>query len=269
MKKPDEVRRESALLQFFGRHLIALCVTFREKGKPDEAPHFRAYAGTLICIENSILFLTAGHILSELQNALESDTVEILNAVLNDTFGLHRISSLPIPFDLKNESMFFIDDLEEGLDFGVIALKPYYVRLLAANGAVALEEKNWISQHTIKFGAHLMLGLPEEFTSDRINSEGEGSVSPTIFGVERLTSPPDDLPITRHPRFIGKINGNLPLVSVKGMSGGPIFGFNLEPPVRYWVVALQSTWICDRGLVFACPVPVLAALMSDWLRSVE
>jgi hypothetical protein len=44
--------------------------------------------------------------------------------------------------------MFFIDDCEEGLDFGVVALRPYCVRLLAANGLVALDEKNWSHQHT-------------------------------------------------------------------------------------------------------------------------
>ncbi|KAA0070449.1 hypothetical protein [Tardiphaga sp. P9-11] len=264
MKTPDEQRRESEFLQFFGRHLVALCVTFRESDKPNEAPSFRAYAGTLISIEGAIFFLTAGHILSELHDALKSNEVEILNAVLSDNFGAGRISNLPIPFDLKNAPMFFIDDDEEGLDFGVVALRPYYVRLLAANGLVALEEKNWSHQHTIEFDAHLMLGLPVEYTSDRVDAAGEGRVSATMLAVKQLKTLPDGVVATRHPRFVGQISGNLSLSSVKGMSGGPIFGFNFDPPMRYWVVALQSTWLRDRRLVFACPVPVLASMMTTW-----
>jgi hypothetical protein len=53
-----------------------------------------------------------------------------------------------------------------------------------------------------------------------------------------------------------------------GLSGStePIRGFNLTPPMRYWVVALQSTWLRDRRLVFGCPLPVLASLLTGWSR---
>lgn len=148
----------------------------------------------------------------------------------------------------------------------MIALRPYYVNLLAANKMVALAEENWARQHAVHFDLHLMFGLPAEYTSDRVNAEGEGSVSATMFGIKCLNEVPEGIRATRYPRFVGELDPNLALASVRGMSGGPILGFNLTPPIRYWVVALQSTWLRDRRLVFGCPLPVLASLMSGWGR---
>lgn len=146
----------------------------------------------------------------------------------------------------------------------MIALSPYYVRLLAANGAVALEEVNWARQDRVTFDFYAMLGFPEEFVSETVNDAGEGFVYPTMFRVHRLEPPPEDTPVTRHPRFVGRIDQELPLNSVKGMSGGPIFGFTIGEDIRYWVVALQSTWRPTSRIVYGCSLPVLASLMSRW-----
>lgn len=267
MNPVDDKSAEAGVLRFLGRHLVALCVTFRERGKPVERPAFRAYAGTLIYIEGRNFFLTAGHILSELRDALCDDRIEILNAVLGDTFGSALKNKNPIPFVLKSEDMFFVDDADEGLDFGVIILTSYYVGLLAANGSVALAEENWVHQHKIRYDGYLMLGLPAEYTSERVNADGHGTVAATLIPVRRLETPPEGTQETRHPRFVGQLSDNFPLQSVQGMSGGPILGFNFGQPVRYWIIALQSTWLPSRRITFACPLPTLASLMTSWARA--
>lgn len=264
MNTPAFKSREPKAIEFFCRHLVALCITFRlTRSEAEQQPEFRAYAGTLICIRNSIFFLTAGHIIRELEEARESDKVVIQSAVLADTFGWRRICDHPIPFDLKSARLFYIDDDEAALDFGLILLEPCYVRLLAANGVVALEEKNWIYQSTVTFDNYMMLGLPEEFTSSRVSDSGNGFVSPAMFSVRRLGSIPGGTPEACHSRFVGKIDRTLALKSVKGMSGGPIFGFSIGPQIRYWVVALQSSWLPDQRIVFGCPLPVLASLLTE------
>lgn len=251
---------DSEGLQFFCRHLIALCVTYRRKGEDKE--RFAAYSGTLIQLHNAVFFLTAGHILEDLEGARNSSEVEFKSAVLADTFGHKRITNVPIPFDLKGAKFFHVNDEEEGLDFGVIALTSYYVRLLAANGVVALEEVNWVRQDKVTFDFYAMLGVPEEFVSESVNDAGEGLVCPTMFRVHRLEPPPEDTPITRHTRFVGRIDKELALKSVKGMSGGPIFGFSVGKEIRYWVVALQSTWRPSSRIVYGCSLPALASLMK-------
>nr|WP_281722859.1 hypothetical protein [Nitrosomonas nitrosa] len=257
---------DRSALRFFCRHLVGLCVTYRHRDSGHhEHLRFAAYSGTLIRVGDSILFLTAGHVLREVEAARQSAGVEIRDAVLADTFGLRSASGdQPIPFDLLGARLFYIDDEAAGLDFGVIVLSPYYVRLLAANGMVALEEDNWRRQHTVQFDGYAMLGFPEEFTSQRVDALGAGLVSPTMLSVRRLEVPPEGTPPTTYPRFIGEIDRRINIQSIRGMSGGPIFGFRLSPDVRYWVVAIQSSWLPSQRVVFGCSLPILASLMTEW-----
>ena len=190
-------------LQYFCRHLVALCTTAVPKSPNPEKPRFFAGCGTLINIRGHIMFLTAGHILREVERALESDQYDI-TAALADTFGSGRKSDHPIPFDLKSAQFWYVDDEELGLDFGVIFLRPYYVNLLALNGIVALEERNWVRQDNVQFDGYAMLGLPAEFTSEFVTDEGHGVVSPSMFRVHKVADAPNDrasndLPAIRWP----------------------------------------------------------------------
>ena len=261
-------RSESQALAFFCRHLVGLCATFRVMGgDQDQPPVFKAYAGTLIRIGDVVFYLTAGHILREVEEWLASDRVELENAVLADTFGWRRVCDQPVPFDLRSAERFFIDDDDQGLDFGIIRLDPYYVRLLDANGIVALQEENWVRQHTVKFDQYTMLGFPEEFSSTHVDDSGNGVISATMIGVRPVESPPENDRPTRHPRFVGQLNDGLPLRTIRGMSGGPIFGFRFgESETRYWIVALQSSWNQRQGLVYGCRLPLLATILTERLQ---
>ena len=262
---PDEAGADKTL-EFFCRHLVALCVTYREvkNGMPIENQRFFACPGVVICIRGFCSLLTAGHALKDLYTHLEREDIVVESAVLADTFGSEPISEKPIPFDLQNEPRFFIDNKEEGLDFGLVALRPYYVALLAKHGIKALFEENWINQHRVKFDAYTMLGLPEEFV--KYEQDGSlGIVSPTMIGVKALDIPPEGTKPTYYPRFIGQLHENLPLSSIVGMSGGPIFGFRYGPPMAYWMVAIQSSWLRSQRIVFGCPIPILAELLTTWI----
>ena len=259
-------------LEFFCRHLVALCITYRQvrSGIPVEKPSFFACPGVVICIRGFCSFLTAGHALKDLNTHLERGEILVDSAVLADTFGPDAISEKPIPFDLPNEPRFFIDDEKEGLDFGLIALRPYYVGLLAKHGIIALFEENWINQYRVKFDGYTMLGLPEEFITCEKGSPGGdsgivGKVSLTMIGVKAIDRVLGEVNPTTYPRFMGQLHENLPLSSIVGMSGGPIFGFRYGQPMRYWVVAIQSSWLRSHGIVFGCPLPVLAGLLTEWI----
>ena len=255
---------DSQGLSFFCRHLVGLCVTYQRAGS--EKNEFAIYSGTLISIEGVVCFLTAGHILSNLAQVRDSAEIVIANAVLADTFGKDAVSTVPIPFDLKGAHLIHSDDEDEGLDFGVIPLSPYYVNLLAKNGCVAIEEKNWIYQDNVEFHAYAMLGFPEEFASKEIDGYGNAMVSPTMFRVIRLENPPEGARPTRHPRFVGQIDHGT-IESVVGMSGGPIFGFNIgEEGTRFWLVALQSSWNPRTRVVYGCPIPVLGSLLTKAIK---
>lgn len=268
MLETDESRR-TKLLEFFCRHLVGLGVTYRHRNTEDQAmtARFSVSSGTLISIHGSICFLTAGHVLEALDKLRNHEQIEIESAALVDTMGWKRVSDVPIPFDLKSARLFYIDNEEDGLDFGVIALEPHHVGLLAKNGLIALTEERWSQQHTVRFDGFAMLGFPEEFTSGRVSASGDGTLSPVMFGVKRLDAAPEDRAPTNYPQFIGQLDPELPLKSVEGMSGGPIFGFRQEgEELRYWVVALQSSWDRQRRITYGCDLPLLASLMTEWVR---
>jgi hypothetical protein len=196
---------------------------------------------------------------------MDDATVEIRGVALADTFGLGAVTDHPIPFDLHaaRSSFFHVVDDAAGLDFGVVPLNPHHVGLLERHDMVALGEENWLHQHRVAFDGYAMLGLPQQFTSDRLDDSGAAVVAPTVISLRRLDPPPDDLRATTYPRFVGQIDPRLNIGSVVGMSGGPIFGFRRNHELRYWVVAIQSAWLESRRVVFGCSVPVIASIMTE------
>ena len=95
-----------------------------------------------------------------------------------------------------------------------------------------------------------------------------GAVSPTLIFFQKPSVEPENIKKTKYPRFVGQLKKDISINSIVGMSGGPIFGFNLNPPIRYWVVAIQSSWLKDRRITFGCPLPVLANLLTEWTEEV-
>ena len=254
-------------LEFLCRHLVGLCVTYKNTAleEVDLPPRFATCSGTLIFIEGALYFLTAGHVLKELKALRDCEQIQIENASLADVFGAKRISDTPIPFDLKDAPLCFIDDEELGLDFGVIPIGYHHANLLSENGVIALSEKNWIEQDNVKFDGYMMLGFPAELVSERISSSCRVDIQPTMFAVSRLGLTPD-CQATKYPRFVGQVSPDLSLKSLKGMSGGLILGFQTDPQLRYWVVAVQSTWRPETRRVYGCSLPILARLMTNWAR---
>jgi hypothetical protein len=39
--------------------------------------------------------------------------------------------------------------------------------------------------------------------------------------------------------------------------------------MAYWVVAIQSSWLEDQRVIFACPLPVLAKLLTAWIDNLS
>lgn len=261
---PEIMRDSSGLLQFFCRHLVALCITVKDRcaGQTGNQPRFNSYSGTLLRIREATYFLTAGHILKNIYEETKNDRVEICGAVLADSFGPNPVSLQPIPFDLLNEPRSYVDDPEAGLDYGVIQLRQNYSRLLEANGLVFIDEENWRNQPD-NLDGYLMLGLPQTLASKQISKSGEATVEPVIISVQKTGTSIEGRTPTRNPQFVGQIDPQLPLRSIVGMSGGPIFGVKLGPPTQYWIVALQSAWLPSSGVVVGCPLPLLASFLTN------
>jgi hypothetical protein len=93
-----------------------------------------------------LVYFEAPHLIEETER--RAMDVDIGARRRGDTLGWKRVSDVPIPFDLKSARLFYIDNDEDGLDFGVIAIELHHVGLLAKNGVIALTEERWNQQHT-------------------------------------------------------------------------------------------------------------------------
>jgi hypothetical protein len=91
--------------------------------------------------------------------------------------------------------------------------------------------------------------------------------TPTLIPLTRLDELPEGVAATSYPRFVAKIYDNVEFPDIDGMSGGPIFGVgkSSDGKDRYWIVAVQSSWLKSRRITFGCPLPVFAQMVDDAL----
>lgn len=61
-----------------------------------------------------------------------------------------------------------------------------------------------------------------------------------------------------------------PIEDMKGMSGGPIFGFKHQEGkgLRYWLIAAQSSWHPSRRITIGCFVRELAGAIASSMEYV-
>ena len=191
--------------------------------------------------------LTAGHILRDIEGYLKEPRIMIGPWSVIDDFGPGKHHE-PVPFDMISAPRSYVDDDEEGLDFGLVVLNDYYRKLLEANSVVPISKENWIAQSGMEFETHIMLGLPSKFIEGKL-IDGERtpkiltSRAPTMILVKELKETPADIKKKLLLRFIGKIDDKCPLDDIDGMSGGPILGFRRGINNAYWIVAIQSAWL--------------------------
>jgi hypothetical protein len=263
-------------VRFFSRHLVSLSGWYQVT-KPSEAEagqlKFFSYSGFIISFNGLWCLATAGHILENLEQHLREGNILVVRYALLDDFGPKVISHDPIPFDYSRAPKYYIDNEETGLDFALIGLGPYYQGLLQANGIVAISHENWEKQYEVDFGKHMMIGLPQKaIETSSWRSQGkirfEAFVRPMTIDIEKLNELPEGTRETRYPRFIGKINGDLPIDDIDGMSGGPILGFSKEAD-KYWIVAIQSRWLSESKIIFGCPILIIADFVEKMVAETE
>lgn len=258
---------------FLCNHLVALIGTFNPvdaDGQPTGWPEPFIAAGCILSFRGEWGWLTAGHILGSIENKLKNPQIKGLFR-LADTFGPNANNHLQIPFDYESAEKSFIDDDEAGLDYGLIALSTLHKEQMEKNHIQPITEQDWMSLNNIEFDQCFMLGFTKHFISyepqqSPNDSHIQASVQPVVIPITKLDPPPEEFRTT-YPRFVGKINDNFSLDDIRGMSGGPIFGFGKKEQNRYWIVAIQSSWLPTRRVIFGCPIQTVAIPIEAYIRA--
>lgn len=277
---PPHLReRAQEMLAYFCNHLVALGGSYVQldgAGQPVGEPVFFCYSGFILSVRGVWCLVTAGHSIQRLDEDLQTGRKRLTNCCLGDYFGTAPRVAEPTPFVYEDCPKLWIHDPEEGLDFALMLLRPYYRMNLEANGIRAIAEENWIRQDVSACELFAMVGLPtcQVDNPRRLIPYGDrvaGTVNPTLVPVFPVKLHPEDVPPTTFPWFIAEVGAAARLPDLDGMSGGPIFGFFRGPSGewRYWIIAVQSRWLQDRRVLFTCPVSVFAGLVEQQLQHYE
>ncbi len=257
---------DKAFLKHLGQHLVAMCgsyVHLNDKGDPVQPPTFYSYTGTVVEILGHWCIATAGHCLQKLEEANNHKKILIETQILADYFGPNATNNTPIPFKPLEEGFLYVD--ENGLDFGLVVLSDLWRQNLARNGIMPFTSKQWYFPTDHKFESYAIVGFPDEYTGGASSLDTKsmiGHVKPSYVPLDRL---PDDTQET-FPQFKAEILDKGNQQSIKGMSGGPIFGFFHEAgEVKYLLVAIQSRWD-KRSIVFGCPIQTMMKCLEQKLR---
>jgi hypothetical protein len=255
------------------RHLVCLGVRFTRldsQGNSDGMEYLCPCSCFVISVRDRWFLVTAGHVLKELDQAVRQKKIRVESSFLADFFGKRSAVRYPTPFPYEDMPKHYIDD--DGLDLGFIPLRDLFKEGMRKN-IIPISEKHWCRRHDLEIAAYWMLGFPGEvhgWFNKPINA-GEDRISvaaPVIISAEEIRDIAEIptsvvIPSTTFPRFIGRINLEIPF-DIKGMSGGPIFGLieTADGKVGYTVIALQSSWYEDSRIILGCPIHVFGKIID-------
>ena len=279
MKAGEMSMGEPNMVDYLAKHLVGIGATQVHGDPPVENVFF--IVGSVASIKDEWFFVTAGHCLAELEEAIKSSRVE--NFRLVDYMGQQARYKSPIPFDYGGSFKQFHHDERSGVDAGFVHIRSFYRRQLEANGIVAHDEVQWNRQPE-KFQAAWMMGIPSSTVKRRDDETYWFSTS--MIPLEILDSTPqkfiDDSPgdLTDRERslrdrlFYARFPGDIDLPKndrgdddIKGMSGGPILGFaDSMGTLKYWIAAVQSCWYPTSRLIRGTPFPLIGDTMEGYLN---
>lgn len=243
-----QIDGQSEALRLLSNHLVGLGYW---KGDSELNGEYEVCSGFLLEISGVTFVVTAGHVANGIRNLLAKGFLHKPHLV--DIFGTDCKDQHRVPIPLSASYIASVDD-DDGFDCGLVLVPPTCVRMLEFNGIRALHEKDWATLEREDFERYVLVGIPTQ----RI--EGEEALKIEVVGlpVERLPSPP-----TGHEKSVDRFAGRLlvlpPSGELDGLSGGPIFGLRREgATIRYFIVAIQSSWVRSKGIVFGCPLNVAA-----------
>jgi hypothetical protein len=214
--------------------------------KGDESHHY-VFSTFVISIEDGWFLITAGHCLKEIEDILKAGYF-IEKGELLDFVNINSTYSHSVPFNFEASFSGHMGDNK--YDYGIIYLEDHYKRLLEANGVKALDEEVWEKQPDDP-DFYLLLGVPGQLTEV---TEDKITITTALYSVTKCEKTPEEFEKTDAPTFYGKIHLDDNSLSIKGMSGGPLFSFKSTDSgeLKYWLCAVQSRWIQPKKLIAAC-----------------
>jgi hypothetical protein len=239
-----------------GKCIVSLFLVCQFKG--ERVPRHYAFTGFLYRREFYAYWITAGHVVKEIERILDHEKLESCWAELSDRAGPDEECSVVIA---PEELRLMISLNEQGIDLGFLLLRQLYYECLAAVPEnMFIDADSLGSESYLDYRGVYLLGCPFD-SQEVIDTELSNSTKRSVR-IENLCLPvepvriPDQIP-SEHGSFWDNPNafygrllpfsdtGSRGVQLIEGMSGGPIF--SLEPSglerVTPRLIGVQSSWL--------------------------
>ena len=262
-----------SLLQWFKLHIVGLLLA----GSVDHQFQYSFYTGFLLEHTNRLLWLSAGHVVEEIESALSSDRFRVSQFCWLDNYEDPKAPAVPV----HRRDMPMHSWKQSSLDLGVVLPSLLDTGNLLRNEKLQLmEERVWRNLAQANPEGFYAIGYPRPWTTHT-----QKQVSPTqalhslradlaCLPLAETTSPappPDDRWLDT-AAFYGKIlpfpdMPDFEVDDIKGMSGGPVLSVerNKDGRIVYRLVGIVQSWYPSQGIVRAEPIARVAETIEAWL----
>jgi len=265
----------SVLIKAFKKHIIPLLVA----GTVDQESQYNIYTGILLKHGETIVWLTAGHVVDELIKFLSSSRFKLTSIAWLDGYEITKAESVPLHrTDVPMKSWCDI-----GLDVGIILPSILDVGNLLRNDNVRpIDALIWKNLNQASPEGYYAIGFPRPWchrsqtpvSNNKVLNLVEANFAclplkeippPPEFGGDPAWSNPEAfygqiLPYPDYPQF--------DLEDTKGMSGGPILSVERDPDgrIRYRLVGIIQSFARGQSIFRAEPIKQVAEVIDSWLE---
>ena len=270
----QSIHSATILLKAFKSHIIPLLVA----GSVNNKTQYNVYTGILLKHNQTMIWLTAGHVVDELQQLLSSSAFNLSVMTWLDRYEVKsaegvRLHRTDIPMKSWRVS---------GLDVGVVIPSILDVgNILQNDKVIPINAKIWKNLSQANPEGYYAVGFPRPWST---HSQKPFSNHKTLHSVKadivclplEEISPPsefsDDPIWSNSEAFYGKIlpftdDPKFEVDDVKGMSGGPILSVERDSDgqIRYRLVGVIQSWAAAQSIIRAEPIHRVSQVIDSWL----
>ena len=258
---------DEQFLRRLARHCVAVVWEDRAADETRQSSGI-AFSAFIMSVRGFWFLVSAGHIVEAFRERQAQNGRKFVRGHIVDSWSEGAVTKGGIAFpDLVTCPQWHVDDDALGYDYCWFYLRPYYQQALSANGIVPLSEATW-AEPPEQFDGFNCFGFPDENVHEDHDAAGKYCgmrVKPRLVPYTPVLDPPTELH-TERPRVFFRPprleTGDI--VSVNGLSGGPIFGYTRRGDgMRLWLVAVQSAQANQSRLAIGCPARPFARSINS------
>lgn len=258
----------------FKKSVIGLLISYSTN---NESP-YQFYTGFLLEQKERLLWMTAGHIIDQIDQILEIGNNNLIMRWF-DGCPIDGAESIPINYHSLHKKSWKC----MGLDAGVIVISPLEKENILKNDRIKpLNTQAGFQIEPAKIEGYFVVGFPRIYNNYKERPAGINKVLKSIradytcIPLEKIPFPVNDLntdffdkPEAFYGQLIDKQLDPVDYVhDIKYMSGSPIFSIErtLDDKLLYRLVGIQKKWLPESRRICAEPFDKVIQELNFWIE---